>query len=56
MKKDIISVFDGETERKATTEEKLGISIILIFLIPISIVVFLCCLFVVFLYLNIMQK
>ncbi|MCU0238000.1 MAG: hypothetical protein MUC29_01045 [Pyrinomonadaceae bacterium] len=35
MKKEVISVFDGKTERKATLAEKLGITFFLVIIIPI---------------------
>ena len=35
MKKEVISVFDGETERKSTFAEKVGIFTFLLIVLPI---------------------
>ncbi|MEK7724111.1 MAG: hypothetical protein AAB336_07185 [Acidobacteriota bacterium] len=41
MKKEVISVFDGDTTRKATLAEKIGASIFWIITIPILLIFFL---------------
>ena len=49
MKKEVISVFDGKTERETTLGEKIGISLFLVVFVPIVLVIIFICIFLIFL-------
>lgn len=52
----MISVFDGETERKLMMIEKVGFSIFLIIVAPVALVVILLTLYTILLFLDIARK